>query len=62
LFTYRPQTSKNLKYEHGFLGNYQRKGIGISDSDSVERGYSETMKDREMGLETVKDREWGYQI
>jgi len=26
---------KNCKYERGYLGNYQRKRIGISDLDSV---------------------------
>jgi len=31
----RPQTSKNRKYERGYLGNYQRQRIGISDLDSV---------------------------
>jgi len=33
--TNRPQTSKNRKYERGYLGNYKRLRIGISDLDSV---------------------------
>jgi len=33
--TGRPQTSKNRKYERGYLGNYQRWRNEISDLDSV---------------------------